>query len=154
MVGFGVQQLPLVRKLRVWRLTKTLEMFQAEWSDLDAAGMLPTADQIVPFCSKATLMCSSRDFPVQSLPNCSSPGPSRGASEARPRSRRRKWTRRFPRARESTSLRPDSLSRRGLKALHPSHQHLYSSLPAYPIHVLNRYGPGIHNPVSGILNLQ
>lgn len=34
------------RKLKVWRMHKTLEMFEAEWADLKDAGQLPTAAQI------------------------------------------------------------------------------------------------------------
>lgn len=36
----------IARKLRAWRLFKTLEMLQAEWADLEEAGQLPTPAQI------------------------------------------------------------------------------------------------------------
>jgi len=36
----------LQRKLKVWKLVKTAEMFAAEWADLRDAGQLPTAAQI------------------------------------------------------------------------------------------------------------
>lgn len=36
----------LLRKLKVWKLIKTAEMFAAEWEDLREAGQLPTSAQI------------------------------------------------------------------------------------------------------------
>jgi len=36
----------LLRKLRIWKLVKTAEMFEAEWSDLSEAGLTPTVEQV------------------------------------------------------------------------------------------------------------